>query len=114
MRTIVASAMLLLLWTVTSPVQAQSDVRPFFLVGIGRSSCATWLSSRDTLDQGKVWILGFWSGMNMWYPDRGDIGGSTDAEGIFGEVRKRCTDQPSMPLFQAVTLAFTAMARGRP
>jgi hypothetical protein len=36
----------------------------------GTVRCATWLSNQTYEEQGKLWILGYWSGMNVFHEDR--------------------------------------------
>lgn len=77
--------------------------------GIGRASCATWLSSKDTEFEGSAWILGFWSGSNYslsFSNQNGDVGATTDAQGIIGEMKKRCQANPSGILAVEAGLMF--------
>jgi hypothetical protein len=65
---------------------------------MGRRSCAHWQSSAETLNEGKVWIYGFWSGMNVFNTSH-TVGSKTDPAGIIGEVKKFCENAPSESLF---------------
>ena len=73
-------------------------------------SCAKWLSTPATKAEGTVWIYGYWSGLNSMrtiYDDSGDIGKTTDAAGISGEVELFCKSVPSMKLSEAVGRVYT-------
>ena len=76
------------------------------IAGIGRMSCAHWLS--QSFNEGEGWILGFWSGLN--FANARTVGQHTDGEGIIAEVRKVCATQPSMTLVKATFTASSEMA----
>jgi hypothetical protein len=67
----------------------------------GTVRCATWLSNPTFEEQGELWILGYWSGMNVFHEDR-MVGHQVDPEDIFGEVRKICILRPTEALALAV------------
>jgi len=75
----------------------------------GTVRCATWLSSPTYEEQGKLWILGYWSGMNVFHEDR-MVGHQVDPEDIFGEVRKICILRPSEALALAVREVYGVIA----
>jgi hypothetical protein len=86
---------------------ARAESNPTWFWGIGRQSCAYWLSSGDVVKEaGEHWIQGFWSGANVFNPDDHLVGRGTDAAGIWGEVRKACAEHPSWAIFQAATKAY--------
>ena len=64
-------------------------------------SCATWLASSASEAEGSAWLLGFWTGTNYGAAlagQGGQIGVSTDALGIIGEVKRRCLNNPANTL----------------
>src|SRR5215472_16898968 len=73
---------LLVLWLMVEPALAQQVL----ITGIGRMSCAHWLS--QSVNECEGWILGFWSGLN--YANARTVGQHTDGEGIITEVREAC------------------------
>lgn len=75
----------------------------------GTIRCATWLSSPTYEEQGKLWILGYWSGMNVFHEDR-MVGHQVDPEDIFGEVRKICILRPTEALALAVREVYGVIA----
>lgn len=78
----------------------------------GDQSCATWLSSSSERNSGNWWIWGFWSGRNAQASTK--VGGSTDANGIIGEVKLYCEGAPSATLVYATTQVFLRFkAEGR-
>jgi hypothetical protein len=88
-----------------------------FILGIGLRSCAHWLCN-TSIYEGEVWILGFWTGLNVanaslagqGFVGHGSVGHGTDAQGIFAEVRKVCAARPSMTLSSAVFTVYSEMA----
>jgi len=70
--------------------------------GIGGNSCVSWLSSHGKETEGDIWVLGYWSGRNDANTANHKVGATTGADGIIGEVKKVCKDNPSLALFHAV------------
>src|SRR5262245_39375779 len=95
---------LLALWLMVEPALAQPQQA--LIVGIGRMSCAHWLS--QSFNEGEGWILGFWSGLNL--ANARTVGQHTDGEGMIAEVRKTCATLPSMTLVKATFTAYSEMA----
>lgn len=80
----------------------------------GTISCAAWLESPSTEVQGSQWLLGFWSGKNMEAEGGGQVGRSTDAAGVVGEVRLVCQASPSKSLISATLETYNRFkAEGR-
>jgi hypothetical protein len=77
------------------------------VLGAGNYSCASWLSSH--WEEGGDWIVGYWSGRNH---DNANhlVGSATDHDGIIGEVRKVCQEQPSITVFQATGLVYSDLS----
>lgn len=90
-----------------------SEAAPVLVLGAGMSSCATWVSTNETNYRlGEVWIMGFWSGRNA--GTDGSVGGSSDPDGIIGEVKLYCTSNPSTRLFTAANDVYARMrSQGR-
>lgn len=88
---------------------AFSQDRAVQIRGIGRSSCASWLSTPAKEAEGTVWVLGFWTGANAFSEGSGSVGSTTDAEGILALVKRRCAADPSALLMSAVTQAYIGM-----
>ena len=116
MKFLATSALLL---TLTLPAAAQdyrisiapdapalAQPQQALIAGIGRMSCAHWLS--ESFNEGEGWILGFWSGLNL--ANAQTVGQHTDGEGIIAEVRKVCTARASMTLAGATFAAYSEMA----
>jgi hypothetical protein len=95
---------LLVLWLMVEPASAQQQ--QVLITGIGRMSCAYWLS--EPVNEGEGWMLGFWSGLN--YANARTVGQHTDGEGIITEVRKVCATRPSMTLAGATFAVYSQMA----
>jgi hypothetical protein len=81
-----------------------------YMFGIGLKSCAYWQSSPATVDEGRSWIVGHWSGLNTFNNQNHTVGSKTDGEGIIGEVKRVCDSRPSISLSNAVLSVYTAMA----
>ena len=94
---------LLVLWLMVDPALAQHQQA--LITGIGRMSCAHWLS--QSFNEGEAWILGFWSGLN--HAKARTVGQHTNGEGIIAEVRKVCAARPSMTLAGAAFTAYSEM-----
>jgi hypothetical protein len=85
---------------------------------VGDQSCAAWtqrLLGTVQEQADRVWIIGFWSGLNMATAHRTGrnsmAGGDTDGPGIVGEVRKECSSSPSTSLSQAIVNVFYRMKK---
>jgi hypothetical protein len=66
-------------------------------MGIGHLSCANWLSNDISEQAGNSWVLGFWSGLNVFNTDH-TVGHSIDNLGKLGELKKTCVEHPSASL----------------
>jgi hypothetical protein len=88
------------------PAERVALAQQVLITGIGRMSCAHWLS--QSVNEGEGWILGFWSGLN--YANTRTVGQRTDGEGIITEVRKACATRPSMTLVGATFTVYSEMA----
>ena len=90
-------------------LSGNSWAKTYTTFGVGNESCATWLSNPVFENQGVIWLVGFWSGLNnqMAYEGTGgDTGISTDGLGIVGEVKKACKEHPSETLAITVRNVF--------
>ena len=90
-------------------VSTKAQTAKFSTRGSGNESCATWLATPLSEINARDWIFGFWSGENLGISANGSIGNvghTTDALGIIGEVKKVCMKTPSMPLATAVSKVF--------
>ena len=78
--------------------------------GIGTSSCANW-QTHGNESQGRIWIMGFFSGMSAMDPAGDDVGNETDAPAILAEVALICGKNPSMKLRDAVSKYYRSLGR---
>ena len=78
-----------------------------FAVGIGNMSCAHWLSTPAKLAEGTAWVMGYWTGSNVWSEGRHDVGIHTDGDAIVGEIKLICTAEPSTQLMFATSRVFS-------
>jgi hypothetical protein len=69
--------------------------------GAGINSCAHWQNKGNDA-QGKIWILGYWSGLSSMDQAGDFVGNDADAEAIWAEVALICAKNPSMKLREAV------------
>ena len=71
--------------------------------GIGRQPCADFMSNPEHLFQGSVWILGYWTGLNVAGPEGSHmVGQHTESEAIIADVKKACQAEPKIPLYGAI------------
>ncbi len=69
----------------------------------GQLSCAAaWDTANAPYSQ--IWLSGFWSGLNI--AGGRAVGRSTDRQGIEGEVRKVCMEEPSLSLVSATLKTY--------
>ena len=78
--------------------------------GIGINSCANW-QTQGKESQGRIWIMGFFSGISAMDPAGDEVGNETDAPAIFAEVALICGKNPSMKLRDAVAKYYRSMRR---
>lgn len=90
---------------------AAEQPRRVFVMGMGRSSCATWLADASSEAEGNVWLLGFWTGSNVGNSKAGTVGHSTDARGILGSVKKKCLEDPAATVFSVASDLFDQFQR---
>ena len=83
---------------------AHSQVLSF---GVGSSSCASWKLNNNNDHAGKMWILGFWSGLNSAADTTNFVGIDTDGPAILAEVGLICASSPSMKLQDAIIAHYT-------
>lgn len=86
---------------------AQSSKAKYYAMGPGVDSCASWLKSSQNELVGASWLLGFWTGLNAASTQL--VGEKTNVDGRVGEVKKICTDRPSMSLVDAAFKAYAVM-----
>jgi hypothetical protein len=114
MKFLATSALLLTLilpaaaqdYRISPDVPALARPQQALIAGIGRMSCAHWLS--ESFNEGEGWILGFWSGLNL--ANARTVGQQSDGGVIIAEVRKVCATRPSMALVNATFTAYSEMA----
>jgi len=82
-----------------SAAESQTEA---YSVGIGRLSCAYWVSNSQREAEGRSWALGFWTAYNAVNEFSRTVGANTDTEVILGEVRKICVAEPSLGLADAI------------
>ena len=82
-----------------SAAESQTET---YSVGIGRLSCAYWVSNSQREAEGRSWALGFWTAYNAVNEFSHTVGANTDTEVILGEVRKICVAEPSLGLADAI------------
>jgi|ERR1700682_2849584 hypothetical protein len=83
-----------------------SQTDEIYRFGIGIKSCEHWLSNPETESAGSNWILGYWSGMNVFHPDNHMVGSKTDGDAIIQEVRKICNQSPSTNLVVVINAVY--------
>ena len=89
----------------------------YYAIGIGNKSCGYWLSNARRVNEGNVYIGGFFTGMNfraMTLGAKGDVGAGTQVEGIIAEVEKVCRDQPSTDLIIAIGKVYSRLSKSSP
>ncbi len=69
--------------------------------GIGTASCAT-AGEPDRTNEANAWTMGFFSAANALNTQDHNVGNSTDAPGVWGEVHLECSAHPSEKFFLAV------------
>jgi hypothetical protein len=80
-----------------------------WILGIGNESCANWLSNAYKEDEGRVWIMGFWSGLNLFNNADHTVGRANDVKGVLGEVKRICIARPSLELGRAAREVYGMM-----
>ena len=53
--------------------------------------------------------MGYWSGVNAMHQSNHEVGTTTDAQGIVGEVKLICQSQPSTSLAGSAILAYAKL-----
>jgi len=89
-----------------SGAAGKPEIKSFRIYGIGNDSCASWLSSRPTLEEGTAWIMGFWSGLNAFDTRNHLVGVTTDGPAIVAETKLVCEKEPSTILKEATGLVY--------
>ena len=89
-------AFYLFIFCLATPTSTAAQKNPNFeLYGIGRYSCAKWLSTAESHQAGINWIAGYWSGLNLLNTQDKLVGSRSDWEAIVGEIQKICVSEPS-------------------
>jgi hypothetical protein len=94
----------------TSVARAQ-EAQQTWILAPGSISCATYMSrhQRDV----EIYILGYWSGLNVKNDRNHMVGSTTDAPGIIAEVRLTCTQEPSITVWEAINRVYWRMDAAR-
>jgi hypothetical protein len=90
----------------TVPVHAFVGSPNTYVMGIGAMNCAHWLSSKRNDAEGKVWIMGYWSSVNVVNVNNHLVGSHASSDEIFTETKKICVKEPSMPLGNAIARVY--------
>jgi len=80
-----------------------------YSLGIGRLSCAYWLSSPEREAEGRSWALGFWTAYNAVNDVNHTVGAKTNVETILDEVKKNCSEEPSLGLVDAIVRVYVRL-----
>jgi len=96
----------LVLVALVSPPSAQSDKVSVDMIGIGSMSCAHWQSSKERVLEGRVWIYGFWTGLNYVAAASDQAQAKSGAAVIVAQVEKACAHQMSQTLASAVWTTY--------
>lgn len=84
----------------------------FYATFGGEKSCATALSNETQESLAAEYTWGAWSGLNM--GEQKNVGLHTDGNGIWGEVKLYCTNNPSQPLVTGIIRTYRKLeAEGR-
>lgn len=99
-RVSAAIAVLCLAGGSVATAEGQTVVRTF---GIGREPCASFLSAPQNLFQGSVWMLGYWTALNVvGAKELHMVGEHAQAEEIVADVKKACAAEPKTTLYGAI------------
>lgn len=74
-----------------------SGKEPAVIIGAGTNSCGVWSDTigRPAHNEYGGWVLGFISAFNVLaLSTNGDVGKTTDAEGMLGWIDRYCTAHP--------------------
>lgn len=96
---------------VTSSALAEPVPTPQFGYGIGGRSCAHWLSDPATTSEGRIWLAGYWSGLNAMNPPHPHVGSTTDGDAMWAEVKTVCDANPTMLLTNAADAVYARFER---
>jgi hypothetical protein len=112
MNHLTLGALLLAIPFFSSAPQQNEQGRSVWTIG-GTQSCAAWLATPGAETEGRWWIAGFWTGRNMQNGGNGQVGSSTDSEGIIGEIKRICQAEPSLLLINVAARIYVEMDRER-
>jgi hypothetical protein len=103
--------LVLLLWgSVTARAQPQQLTQPTVAFGIGRLSCASWLNNPAEYADGAGWILGYWTGLNVYNPDSHTVGRLTNGTNILTEVELLCRRRPAVTIIEVEAEVYERVA----
>ena len=103
MYKITASILIIFLVFFLVEKTAYSQVLEF---GIGRKSCAYWLSEKDREYAGDNWIFGYWTAVNILNSKNHLVGSTTDGDAIVLEIKNLCVKHPSQELSDATAKIY--------
>jgi hypothetical protein len=92
-------------------VSAQDARVSVDMIGIGRMSCAHWLSTQETRLEGTIWIYGFWTGLNYVAAASDQTQAKIDVAAIVDQVEKTCARKKSQTLASAVWTSYLESKR---
>jgi hypothetical protein len=76
------------------------------LAGVGGRTCAFWLSSQEHKSEGRVWIYGFWSGLNYVAAASEQNQSKATSDAMVSAVEQACRRYPSRVLAAAAWSAY--------
>ena len=98
-----------------SPTSAQrAPEQPLWMYGIGQESCLFWMANPRDDNDVRLWLIGYWTGMNRINEQNHKPISSTNGSGVFGYARKACLEQPSKLISDVAAELYARTLPGGP
>lgn len=96
-----------------TPVLAVDDHGTYWIYGVGRQNCSTFLEARKAGGMEEVsyknWIMGYLTALNYTLPQTYDILGESDIHGALAWLDRHCAKQPTDTLYMAMPNLIAVM-----
>ncbi len=102
----------LLLPLLASAAAQQAPGQPLWMYGIGQKTCIYWIGNPRADEEVRVWLIGYWTGMNRLNEQNHKPGSADDGYGVSGQVRKGCLAEPTKRIIDVAAELYARTSQG--
>jgi hypothetical protein len=103
------------LFALLAPASAQkAPEQRLWMQGVGQQSYLFWIANPRADNDVRLWLIGYWTGMNRINEQNHKPGSTTTGYGEFGYARKACLEQPTKLISDVAAELYARTITGWP